>query len=84
MVSCWSFLECISYFSFELVDVFNIFQLVLVLVAQLLLGLIYRVSQKICQSPGNSTLLFHDLVHVSDKRHNKCSMDSFIQILQLS
>ena len=43
--------------------------------------------QKIFKNPGNSTLLFHDLVlffRVSDKRHNKCSKDSFIQILQLS
>ena len=29
---CWPFLDCINYFSFELVDVFRIFQFVLVLV----------------------------------------------------
>ena len=31
-IPCWSFLECINYFSFELVGVFRIFQFVLVLV----------------------------------------------------
>ena len=31
-VVCWSFLECINYFSFELVGAFRIVQFVLVLV----------------------------------------------------
>ena len=31
-IVCWSFLECISYFSLELVGMFRIFQFVLVLV----------------------------------------------------
>ena len=35
------FLECINYFSFELVGVFRIFQFVLALVGQAPLGLIY-------------------------------------------
>ena len=44
------------------------------------------VSKNLLES-GNSTLLFHGLVlffQVSDERRNKCSKDSFSQILQLS
>ena len=42
-ILCWSFLESINYFSFQLVGVFTIFQFVLVsvLVGKVPLGLIY-------------------------------------------